>query len=198
MKRNRFYDALYPIFFVLSHLLFRLHVTGRENVPDGGALICANHSSWLDPILVMVAMPRKYQLHAMAKQEIMSWPVIGWVAVKCGVFGVDRGHADIGAVKTALTYLKGGEKLLIFPEGTRVSTEDAAAAKSGAAMMAVRCGVPLVPVYLENKKKLFHRTAVVIGEPIHPKVAGRKGTAEEYRAIAEETMSTVYALGGKK
>ena len=196
MKRNRFYDAIYPVFSALVHLLFRIRVTGRDGIPEGGAIVCANHSSWVDPIIIMVSVPRSVQLHAMAKQEIMTWPFVGWLARKCGVFGVDRGHADIAAVKTALSYLKGGEKLLIFPEGTRVSAEDAASAKSGVAMMAVRSGVPIIPMYLQSGKKLFHRTHVAIGEPIYPKIAGRRGTAEEYHAIAEDVMRRVYSLGG--
>ena len=198
MKINRMYDALYPIFTVLVHILFRIRVTGRDSVPEGGAIFCANHSSWVDPLIIMVALPRLFQLHVMAKAEIMARPFAGRLARKCGVFGVERGHADITAVRTALTYLKNRENLLIFPEGTRMSTEDAAAAKSGVAMMAVRGGVPIVPIYLESSKKLFHKTKVAIGEPIYPKVAGHRGTSEEYRAIAEDTMRMIYELGERK
>lgn len=198
MKINRMYNALYSIFTVLVHILFRIRVTGRDTVPESGAIFCANHSSWVDPLIIMVAVPRRSQLHVMAKAEIMTWPFVGWLARKCGVFGVERGHADIAAVRTALTYLKGRENLLIFPEGTRMSTEDAAAAKSGIAMMAVRGGVPIVPIYLESNKKLFHKTRVAIGEPIYPKVAGHRGTSEEYRVIAENTMRMIYELGERK
>lgn len=194
MNRNRFYDALYPVLFPFIRLLFPLRVQGRENLPEGGAVVCVNHSSAWDPLIIVFAVTRKFQLHAMAKKEIIDVPVLGWALKKAGSFGVDRGAADIQAVKTALSYLKGGEKLLVFPEGTRVDEEDNGNAKGGIAMMAVRTNVPILPIYLDSKKRLFHRTNVIIGKPIVPQIAGKKGTAEEYQAIAEETMRTIYSL----
>ena len=61
-------------------------------------------------------------------------------------------------------------------------------------MLAVRTGVPIIPVYLPPEKKWFRRTPVVFGEPYYPKVAGRKGTADEYRAIADDLMERIEAL----
>ena len=110
------------------------------------------------------------------------------------MFGVDRGHADMHAVKTALKLLKDGNKLLMFPEGTRHQDGEFGDAKTGAAMLAVRTGVPIVPIYMPAEKKWFRLNPVVFGQPYYPKVAGRKGTAEEYRAIAEDLMRRIEAL----
>ena len=74
----------------------------------------------------------------MAKIQLMRVPVIGWLLGKAGIFGVDRGHADMHAAKTALRCLKEGHKLLIFPEGTRVEEGENVDAKAGAAMFATR------------------------------------------------------------
>ena len=104
------------------------------------------------------------------------------------------GQADVAAVRTAMKYLKDGEKLLMFPEGTRHLDGEFGDAKTGAAMLAVRTGVPIVPVYLPAEKRWFRFTPVAFGEPYHPKVAGRKGTTEEYRAIAEDLMERIEAL----
>ncbi len=91
------------------------------------------------------------------------------------VIWVRRGKSDVGAVKTALKALKGNEKLLIFPEGTRRRRENGDA-KTGAAMLAIRTGVPIVPVYITPERSLFPRTKVVIGEPYYP-LHGRRATA---------------------
>ena len=93
-----------------------------------------------------------------------------------------------------MKYLKDGEKLLMFPEGTRHQDGDMGDAKTGCAMLAVRTGVPIVPVYMPAEKKWFRFNPVVFGEPYYPQVVGRKGTSEEYRAIAAERMERIEAL----
>ena len=64
-------------------------------------------------------------------------------------------------------------------------------------MLAVRTGVPIVPVYIPEKKNWFRFTTIVIGEPYYPQVESKKGTAEEYKVIAEELMERIHALGAK-
>ena len=95
-----------------------------------------------------------------------------------------------------MKYLREGEKVLIFPEGTRVrsSRGDVSQPKAGAAMLAVRCGVPILPVYVPEHKRWFRRTPVVIGEAFTPTVATRKGTQEEYEAITADLMARIRAL----
>nr|WP_268842233.1 lysophospholipid acyltransferase family protein [Pseudoflavonifractor phocaeensis] len=176
--------------------MFRpLRVVGRENIPDGAAVLCPNHTTLGDPFYVVFAFGRKYPMRAMAKIQIMRVPVIGWILGKAGVFGVDRGRADMKAVKTALKFLKDGNKLLMFPEGTRVHEGEDVAAKTGAAMFATRTGAPLLPIYIQRKKKLFARNVVVIGQPYHPEYAGRKPTPDELDAIAGDLMDRVRKLG---
>ena len=131
----------------------------------------------------------------MAKIQIMRVPVIGWLLSRAGVFGVDRGNADMKAVRTALKFLKDGDKLLMFPEGTRVHEGENVEAKTGAALFATRTGAPLLPVYVQSRKKLFRRNVVVIGEPYHPHYEGRRPTAEELQDIAHEVMERVRLLG---
>ena len=195
MSTDRYFHLLYAVIWPFFNLFHPVRAEGRENIPEGAALICPNHTRASDPFFVVFAFKWKHTMRAMAKKQIMDVPVIGWILGKAGVFGVDRGSADINAVKTALRHLKEGSKLLMFPEGTRVDEGENVEAKTGAAMFAVRTGSPIVPVYIPAKKRWFRPTTVVIGEPFYPQVAGRKGTSEEYHAIANEVMERIRALG---
>ena len=134
-------------------------------------------------------------MRAMAKIEIIRWPVVGPVLEKCGVFGVDRGNTDLKAARMAMKSLKEGSKLLMFPEGTRVKEGESVDAKAGAALFATRCNVPLLPVYIHNSKKLFARSIVVVGEAYKPEYEGRKASAEELQKIADDILRIAYDLG---
>lgn len=187
-----FYIIVWPIF----HLLFPSKVVGRDSVPAAPVLLCANHTHFTDPIYILYAMGQKDAPTIMAKAELLRIPVLGWILKQMGVFGVDRGKSDVKAVKTALKVLKDGKNLLVFPEGTRVKEEDSAEAKTGAAMLALRTGVPLVPIWMPAKKKLFRRTPVVFGEAYYPQGAeGARPTPEDYRRVADDLMARIKALG---
>ena len=194
-RRDRWFHFLYAVIWPFFNLMRPLRVHGKEHIPEGAAVICPNHTTIGDPFYVVFAFGWGRPMRAMAKIQVMRVPVIGWLLSKAGVFGVDRGHADMYAVKTALRFLKDGNKLLMFPEGTRVHEGEDVAAKTGAAMFATRTGAPLLPVYIQPKKKLFRRNEVVIGEPFHPEFAGRKPTADELDAITGELMDRIHKLG---
>lgn len=104
-----------------------------------------------------------------------------------GAFPVDRSRADITAIKTALTAVKEGNKLLIFPQGTRGAGENEA--KEGAAMLAVRTKSPIVPVYITEKKGFRTHARVVIGKPFLP-----DPKTKDYAAVSEEILHRIYAL----
>ena len=194
MKNNWFYRIAVFVLRPLVLLLFPTRAIGRENIPAGGALLCINHASAWDPVLVVVKLSGRTPLRFMAKQELFQNPILAWLLRKVGAFPVNRGGNDIQAIKTALKSLQEGAKLVVFPEGTRVEQEGEASAKGGVVMLATRAGVPMVPVYCGGKKRLFRPTTVVFGAPYVPQIAGRRPTAEENREIAEELMERIYAL----
>jgi 1-acyl-sn-glycerol-3-phosphate acyltransferase len=196
-RMDGWFHFLYTVIWPFFNLFRPVCAIGREHIPDGPAVICPNHTTIGDPFYVVFAFGQKYPMRAMAKIQIMRVPFVGWILGKAGVFGVDRGHADMKAVKTALKFLKDGSKLLMFPEGTRVHSGEDVTAKTGAAMFATRTGVPLLPVYVQAKKKLFRRNVVAIGEPFYPQFAGRKPTADELDAITGELMARIHALEEK-
>ena len=194
-KLNRGFHFLYAVIWPFFNLFRPVRAVGRENIPEGPCVICPNHTTAGDPFYVVFAFGRKHVMRAMAKVEIMRVPLIGWILSKAGVFGVDRANTDLKAVKTALKFLKAGDKLLMFPEGTRVHEGESVEAKTGAALFATRAGVPLLPVYIPARKKLFRWNTVIIGKPYDPQYEGRKPTAEELQAIARDVMERVRLLG---
>ncbi len=192
---NKLYAVLYPLVWLFMRIFHPWKTEGREHIPEGGLLLCGNHTSLGDPLYVVCAMGWRRQAHVMAKDEIMHWPVLGWLLKKVGVIGVKRGRADVAAIKESMRVLRNGERLLLFPEGTRVKEGQVSEAHTGAAMFATRAGVPILPVYIDPKKRLFRKTLVRFGEPYQPEYEGRKAGAEDYRRIADDLMIRIRALG---
>lgn len=197
---------LFCIIWVLAQILrplYRIEVRGLEKLPRNGVLLCPNHSSDLDPIFIALCLPINYHLHFMAKEELFRNPLLAWLIRALGAFPVDRDGTDIQAVKTAMKVIHGGENLLIFPEGTTirngVGAHDGlpAHAHSGIAVIGVRAGATIVPVFADGKKRLFHKTTIIFGEPYIPQITGRRGTSEELEKIADDVLREAYALGGQ-
>ncbi len=191
---NRWFMTTHAILRPIVRLLFPTKVVGLENIPEGGALICPNHSSGWDPIIVGLNLPRDCNLAVMAKDQLFRIPVVGWFIGKLGAFPVKRGGNDLTAMKTAIRSLQEGKRLLIFPEGTRVEHQGDTEVKAGAAVIAARTKSPMIPVYCGPKHKFLRKTTLVFGEPFLPEVAGRRPTAEESQAAAEELLRRIYAL----
>ena len=191
MKYNRTFQALaIPIVNVYDHLKYNYHVIGREKVPDGGCVLVANHTQWADPVLVGTALGNQYPLVAMAKKELFQIKLLGPLISALGAFPVDRGTADIGAIKTSLKAVKEGKKLLIFPEGgTKHKAGDEA--KVGAAMIAARTGAPIVPIYISENKTFRSKVYVAFGDAYIPETTKSK---DGDRAIADDMMRRIYAL----
>lgn len=187
------YLVIYPIAWLVYHIFFWLRVVGRENIPDGPAVICPRHCTAADPPIACFGLTRKQPARLMAKKELIEIPVFGKLLYLLGAFPVHRGANDMSSIKNALRCLKEGSKLIMFPEGTRVHEGEASEAKTGAIMFALRSGAPLVPVYL-TRAKPFHRMTMVFGEPYHPQIAGRRATPEEYQRLADELLGKIYAL----
>ena len=191
---NKVYAVVYSVLWIIFKIVHPWKVIGNKHMPENGVLICGNHSSMSDPIYVAMALGHRQQSRIIAKIELMRIPVLGFILKHAGIIGIDRGKADVGAIKSALKALKNKERLLMFPEGTRVEEGAEGDAHAGAAMLATRTGVPIVPVYIPRKKKWFAKTPVVFGDPYYPEYEGNRASAEDYKRIAADLMKRIYAM----
>lgn len=200
---NCLFILIYYVVGFVARVLHPTSVEGMEKLPKSGVLLCPNHASNWDPILVALRLPINYRLHIMAKEELFKNPLLGWLLRKVGAFPVSRGNSDINAVKLSIQAIKDGDNLLVFPEGTTVHNGVGyidglpAHAKAGVAMIGVRTGATLVPVFVDGEKKPFRRTRIIFGDPYEPHYTGRRGTAEEMQKIADDLLEAAYALGGQ-
>ena len=193
-RQNAFYRFVYPFVWAAFNLVYPLKVLHRERVPEGAALVCPNHTSNADPVIIMLAIAPKGGIRAMAKQELFEIRILGWFLRCIGSFGVRRGSGDVNAIKTAIKYLRAGDKVVMFPEGHRGTDGEVQDAQNGVAMLSLRTGVPILPVYIEPIGRKFHRLHVVVGEPFQPVSASKRPTDAEYQAIGAEWKRRVTAL----
>lgn len=201
MKRfsDRTYRFVRRVVTVVFHILHPvIRIQGRENVPEGAVIVAANHTAVSDPIWVQMAMKLDRRPMTMAKKELMDIPVLGKLYHKLGAFPVDREGNDIQAVKTSLQCLRDDNKLVIFPEGTRIRKGKISQPHKGAVMIACRAKVDILPVYLTAKKRFFRPIDVIIGKPYTPEFEGAKPSAEDLERLTEEMMQTIYRLGEKR
>ncbi|MDO5690452.1 MAG: lysophospholipid acyltransferase family protein [Tissierellia bacterium] len=179
-----------PIFF----LFFRIRVHGEHRLPDRRMIVCSNHISLLDPILLAVVFDRR--IHFMAKKELYRYGILRWLLPRLGVFPVDRGKSDIQSIKTSIRLLKEEKVLGIFPEGTRVKTIDIANVKPGVGLLAARTSSDIQPVRIDTNYKLFHRTDVFIQEPIRTASYDLKDKDINHR-LAHDVYRSIYEVQGE-
>lgn len=187
--------TIFRVLFFLVHPVFR--VRGRERIPDGPCLLCSNHSGMADPIWLVFAIRPNPMFRSMAKIELMHVPVVGWFLRTMGAFGVNRGGHDRAAIRQSEEILLSGQKLLLYPEGTRVRPGQQVRAKTGAIRLAAATEVPILPIYTSPRAHLFSKVTVVIGEPVTLQVPDGGWTNAEYHRAADALMETIYRMGGE-
>ncbi|MBU1088075.1 MAG: 1-acyl-sn-glycerol-3-phosphate acyltransferase [Candidatus Omnitrophica bacterium] len=152
--KNSFYLFCRFMLFVNLKLLFFFKVKGRSFVPKhGGCIIASNHLSYLDPIVLSVASPRI--LSFMAKKELFSQhgKFFKWLITALNAFPLERGTADLKAIRFAINKLKAGHCLIVFPEGTRSSSGEVRDPQAGVSMLAAKANVPVIPAFITGSDK---------------------------------------------
>jgi 1-acyl-sn-glycerol-3-phosphate acyltransferase len=145
---------------VIIWFLGGARIEGVERIPRSGPfLLVANHCSQFDPPLLGWATGYQVRrvIYFMGKEEMRHWPIIGWLAERSGVFFVRRGEGDRAAQRQALDLWASGKPVGIFAEGTRSRDGRMRAIKPGAALLAIRAGVPILPVGIAGTHRLFSR-----------------------------------------
>ena len=196
-KKSKFYKVMYALFSGVVKVLFGIRVVNPENEPEnGGYLICSNHVSATDAVVICYAF-KKNQAHFMAKKELFKIPLLSGLIRLLGAFPVDRGGSDVGAVKKAISMIKDGFGVAMFPQGHRHPGADPRKTpiKNGAGLISSRAECDVMPVYVLRKNNtfaLFKKTYVIIGEKIDKATLSELG---DNAAITEYIFDKVCTLG---
>ena len=196
----------YYLFQILFHILififFRYRIRGAENFPQQTPFIIAsNHASYLDPALVGCSTWLK--VHFMAREDLFSNKVFALWAGLVGCFPVSREGHDKEAIKEALSRLRMGRVIAIFPEGTRSKNGDMLEAKPGVGFLAKKAKVPVVPIRIIGSDKAFPKNSnfirfkpieVRVGKPIWPDKFDSSDKKKAYRQISQEVMDRISGL----
>lgn len=186
------------ILTAIVSLVFRVEITGTENIPKtGSCVVCINHISLFDPLVVYKSIERP--IIFIGKQELFKIPVVGWFLKSINVIPVKRGSGDIGAVKAALKTLKEGGILGIFPTGTREKKNPNADVKGGASMIALKANAPVIPININATYRIFSKVLITVGKPVDlSEFEGRKLSQEEFVAASEKIYKNIKSLGDNK
>jgi 1-acyl-sn-glycerol-3-phosphate acyltransferase len=166
-----FYTFVGAVSWPILHGLFRLETRGLENIPEGGCVLAANHTSNIDPWPLGLPLWPRRQLYFMAKVELFN-PVLAPMLRAAGAFPVRRGEQDVQAIETAIRLCREGRIVAMFPEGTRRSKglrkKFTARPRAGSARIALAAGVPLVPVAIKGTDRISRvgRLRVSYGAPL--------------------------------
>ncbi|HCS39905.1 MAG TPA: hypothetical protein DIW44_10025 [Anaerolineaceae bacterium] len=190
---------------ILVWLLKRLTVTefiGVENIPlTGGVLIATNHMSRMD-IPVLFLTPNRPDMTALVTTKYLKYPLIRWFIVTAQGIWLDRDTADFSAFRTAMTALNQGMAIGIAPEGTRSKDAQLLEGKPGTALLALRAGVPILPVALSgtedavDKMKHFKRPHITaqFGKLIPAPVLDRNNREEQLQQLTDEIMCQIAVM----
>lgn len=206
-----FYFLLYPPVFVLARLILRvlgrLRSSGEGHVPvRGGVLLCPNHLSDCDPPVIFVTTPRRCWM--VAKRELLDIRLLGpFIARFHGVF-LRRGSADRASLRRIESLLKGGEPVLLFPEGQVSEDGRLQPFQPGAALLSLRTGVPIVPVGLYSTNELLpygqvwprwsvHPVAIRYGAPLYPQEFADLPRSKALAALTARLREEVARLSGQ-
>ncbi|MCE0523366.1 MAG: 1-acyl-sn-glycerol-3-phosphate acyltransferase [Methylacidiphilales bacterium] len=199
-EMGRFYRFAYNI--VGIELFFhRIRIEGRENVPTGGCLIVSNHVSFMDPTTVGWAVAR--EIYYLGRKSLFKPPFWNLFLPLCNVLPIDRDGHDITGLRRIIRMLKEGHAVLLFPEGTRSTDGKLQPAEPGAGLIAMKAGVPILPVRVfgtfeslsrHTKRLRFHPIRVVIGQPYQPAIPEGHREKESYGLVAQEMLDRIAAL----
>jgi 1-acyl-sn-glycerol-3-phosphate acyltransferase len=203
---ERSFRAVSPLYLLAGSISwpvvkvgFRLRARGIENLPDGGFVLAANHTSNFDPWPLGIPLFPHRQLRFMAKSELFN-PILKPILVGGGAFPVRRGQADLQAIGRAVELVRDGEVVVMFPEGTRrkkgLRKKYEARAHTGAARIALTAGVPLVPAAIKGTDRLSRLAPlrVAYGRPIPLDDLRGREISPAAREATERLMAEIHEL----
>ncbi len=204
--------SMNPLYFLIlrltqgvAHAFFRLKVINREKLIEQGACIyVVNHQSFLDPPMVGQLFAST-NVHFLARKTLFDNPVLKVILPFCNVIPIDQEQPDPGSILKVLRLVKGGERIIIFPEGSRCPDNQIHEAMPGIGLILGRLsGVPVQPLRIEgaydclpihSNKLRFKPITIAVGDPISftPEELKAKGRAGQL-AIGKKVMDAIRAL----
>ena len=205
---SRFFAPLYwtarRVVWWYLRAVHRLEIRGTENIPwRGPVILAANHCSFLDPPVVAMVSPNR-NVRFMARDTLYSNPVARWFFPRVGLIALDRTRGDLAALRTAISSLKGGDVVALFPEGTRSPDGQLKEAKGGIGFLIAKSQAPVVPVRIFGTYEALpkgasrprrSRITVRVGPVITPDdIRAAMPDKSDYAAAAALVMQRIAAL----
>ena len=203
VKKNKksLYMKLYPWLAPLIRFFQRIEGVGLENIPENkNFVICSNHIAAKDVIMIGSVYPT--EIRFVAKKELFSVPILGWLVKKLGAVKLDRGGSDVAAIKTTVNLAKAGYNVAIFPQGHRCPGVDPSTTptKNGAAMIAYKSESDVLPVFIKvknNKYAFLRKIQIIFGKPItYSEFNFVNGGSDEYKQATDKIFGEILKLGG--
>ena len=157
-----YWAGLKGVLFFVRAVGVKLRVKGVERIPKEVCLFAANHTSAADPPAIVGAIPRRVAV--LLKDSLFKWPIVGQAFRSAHFIPVKRGARDsaIASVEKATEAMKAGQSFLIYPEGTRSPDGRLQEFKKGAVVMAIKAGVPIVPMVCYGAHRIMEKRSLVI------------------------------------
>lgn len=190
VKMPLLYRFILCIAYLYAKIFLRLKIQVKGKIPEGAALIAANHVSYLDPIIGAVSFPE--EIHFLARKSLFDNPFFGAFIRNLNAHPIKGDGKDMAVFRTVTEILGNGQKVILFPEGQRSFDGKLGPMKPGVAMMAIRNNVPIIPCWIEGAHKvwprkkslphLFGKVTCIFGEAIYPP------EGDETKVIMHEVM----------
>ncbi len=193
---KRFYNVGRHILRPFYNLFWPSRIRGEENIPsEGGFILCANHVHLRDPLFLAVRLKKRH-FYFLAKAELFENPFLRLVIGEkgLGAIPINRGHSDLGAVREALRIIKEGHGLGIFPQGTRSRDNSPTPMLTGTALIAIRAGVPILPVYIDAPYRMFRHVDIRVGKPVDLSDVGRRCDSATMEMVTKRIEDAVWSL----
>ncbi|HAS18352.1 MAG TPA: 1-acyl-sn-glycerol-3-phosphate acyltransferase [Nitrospiraceae bacterium] len=197
------YSIAYVLVAIISRIYFRLHITGRENIPkEGGVIIASNHLSYLDIPLLGYSIGRRADY--MGKRELFNIPIISYLLRTLGGFPIDRDKLDRAALKDAVKRLKSGRVIVVYPEGTRSRDSILQPGKPGVGIIVKMSGAKVVPAAIQGTDRAMPigawlirpaKVTVKFGKPLDFNNLAKSGNEKEgVEMITKTIMENISTL----
>ncbi|MBE5746075.1 MAG: 1-acyl-sn-glycerol-3-phosphate acyltransferase [Clostridiales bacterium] len=158
------YRLLYILCWLPLKLMLPIKKVGKENLIKGKAILCCNHQTNWDFIPIFYL--GKAKTYVLGKKELFKNKFWSWFFKSMRTIPIDRKKPEISSIKKCINVLNDNNNLLVFPEGTRTSSEDIEGLKNGVAMFCLKTKAPIIPMVYLKRNKIFRRNTLVIGKAL--------------------------------